>query len=111
MDLNAAYLDHDKAFCQSRAYLNLLLGALTRVSEYFVLREEQSMKNRVNTDPPFCAQSGQSSNSKHFKMRPTYLTACPTHTVTLKGQSTPLTSNRKNRLTGILHAVPRSTPK
>lgn len=109
MDLNAAHLDHDKAFCQSRAYLNLLLGALTRVSEYFVLREEQSMKNRVNRDPPFRAQSGQFSNSKH--QNETNIPHCLSYTVTLKGQNTPLTSNRKNRLTGILHAVPRSTPK
>lgn len=48
MDLNAAHLDQDKAFCHSRAYLNLLLGALTTVQEYFLLREEQSIKSRVS---------------------------------------------------------------
>lgn len=36
-----------KSFLQSRAYLNLLFGALTRVSEYFLLKEEQFSKSRV----------------------------------------------------------------
>lgn len=47
MGLNAAHLDRDEAFCQSRVYLGLLSEVLTSVFECF-LRKGQCTKSRAS---------------------------------------------------------------